>query len=83
MNKRMPVGLMLSACMAVAQVGIFSLASGQETKGLRVVSDQTVTGFAFPESVAYDPKVKVLYVGQFGSELKPAEKDGKDRKSVV
>jgi len=30
-------------------------------------------------SVAYDPKAKVLYVGQFGSELKPAEKDGKGK----
>jgi hypothetical protein len=58
-------------------------AYGQEAKGLRVVSDQTVRGFAFPESVAYDPKAKVLYVGQFGSELKPAEKDGKGKISKV
>jgi sugar lactone lactonase YvrE len=58
-------------------------ASAQETKALRVVSERTATGFAFPESVAYDPRAKVLYVSQFGSELKPAEKDGKGRISKV
>ena len=79
MNKGMPVGLVLSACVAVAQMGIAAQAFAQEAKGLRVISDQTVTGFAFPESVAYDPKAKVLYMGQFGSELKPAEKDGKGK----
>jgi hypothetical protein len=83
MNKGMLVGLVLSACMAVAQVGMSPQAFGQEAKGLRVVSDRTVTGFAFPESVAYDPKAKVLYMGQFGSELKPAEKDGKGRISKL
>jgi sugar lactone lactonase YvrE len=52
-------------------------------KPLRVVSEQTVKGFAFPESVACDPQAKVLYVSEFGSELKPAEKDGKGRISRV
>jgi hypothetical protein len=43
----------------------------------RVSSDQSVGGFRFPESAAYDPKGKVLYVGNFGGEkLAPAEKDG-------
>ncbi|MGH8648593.1 MAG: hypothetical protein ACREUP_04705, partial [Burkholderiales bacterium] len=65
------------------QLGLSLGAYAQEGKGLRVVSDQTVTGFAFPESVAYDPKAKVLYVGQFGSELKPAEKDGKGKISKL
>ena len=83
MNKRMPVCLVLSACAAVAQLVISPLASGQEGKGLRVVSDQTVSGFAYPESIAYDPKAKVLYMGQFGPELKPAEKDGKGRISKL
>ena len=54
-----------------------------ELKPLRVVSDDTVRGFAFPESVAYDPRGKVLYVSEFGSELKPLEKDGKGRISRV
>jgi len=43
---------------------------------VKVVSDKTATGFKFPESVAYDPVAKVLYVGSFGgTELKPGEKD--------
>jgi sugar lactone lactonase YvrE len=51
---------------------------------LRVVSEQTATGFTFPESVAYDPGAKVLYVSQFGgTELKPAEKDGNGKISRV
>jgi len=82
MSKGMPVGLVLSVCMAVAQLGISGAASGQEAKGLRVVSDRTVTGIAFPESVAYDPKAKVLYTGQW-SELKPPDKDGKGRISKL
>src|SRR5512134_2261009 len=82
MNKRTPVGLVLSVCMAVAQLGISGAASGQEAKGLRVVSDQTVTGISFPESVAYDPKAKVLYTGQW-AELKPPEKDGKGKISKL
>jgi DNA-binding beta-propeller fold protein YncE len=43
---------------------------------MKVVSEKTATGFKFPESVAYDPEAKVLYVGSFGgTELKPGEKD--------
>jgi len=43
---------------------------------MKVVSEKTATGFKFPESVAYDPAAKVLYVGSFGgTELKTAEKD--------
>jgi len=42
---------------------------------LKVVSDKTVGGFAWPESVGCDAKNKVLYVGNFGSKLAPAEKD--------
>jgi hypothetical protein len=83
MYKGMLVGLILSACVAAAQLVISLPALGQDAKGLRVVSDQTVTGFQFPESVAYDPRAKVLYVSQFGSELKPAEKDGKGKISKV
>jgi hypothetical protein len=43
---------------------------------LKVASDKTITGLKFPESVAYDAKAKVFYVSQFGSELKPTQKDG-------
>lgn len=82
MNKRTLAGLVLPVCMAVAQLGTSGAASGQEAKGLRVVSDQTVTGISFPESVAYDPKAKVLYTGQW-AELKPPEKDGKGKISKL
>jgi len=72
----------LSAFLAAAQFAISPQASAQGK--LRVVSEQTVTGFAFPESAAYDPGEKVLYVGQFGgTELKPAEKDGLGKISKV
>src|SRR5512134_2547795 len=85
MRREMSIALVLSifslaGCgQTVTQPG----ASGQEAKPLRVVSEQTVKGFAFPESVAYDPQGRVLYVSEFGSELKPAEKDGKGRISKV
>jgi hypothetical protein len=58
-------------------------ASGKEGKALKVVSDQTVTGFPFPESIACDAKARVLYVGQFVSGLKPADKDGQGKISKV
>jgi hypothetical protein len=44
---------------------------------LRVASERSASGFANPESVAYDAKDKVLYVGNFGSpKFDPALKDG-------
>lgn len=52
-------------------------------EGMKVVSDRTVTGFEFPESVAYDPAGQVLYVSEFGSALKPVEKDGQGHISKV
>jgi len=82
MKNAMRAGLVLSVCVVVVQAAP-AQAADKEPKALRVVSDQAVTGFKFPESVAYDPKAKVLYVGQFGSELKPAEKDGQGKISKV
>src|SRR5687767_3023779 len=72
MSKRLSIALSMLAALAIS-----APAAGAETKGLRVGSDQTVTGFPFPESVACDAKNKALYVSQFGSKLAPAEKDGK------
>jgi hypothetical protein len=61
----------------VAAVTLSMVAAAASAQGWRVSSDQTVGGFKFPESAAYDPKGKVLYVGNFGGEkLAPAEKDG-------
>jgi hypothetical protein len=45
--------------------------------------EQTVGGFAFPESVAYDAKAKALCVSEFGSMLDPVLKDGMGRVSKV
>lgn len=84
MSRGMIVGLILSACIAVMQMGIAPEGAAADMNKLRAVSEQTVTGFAFPESVAYDPSAKVLYVSQFGgTEPKPAEKDGKGKISKV
>lgn len=83
MRRGILIALALSASLAIGQTGISPHASAQDVKPPRVVSEQTVKGFAFPESVAYDPQAKVLYVSEFGSELKPAEKDGKGRISKV
>jgi hypothetical protein len=71
--------------LAVSLAGCAQTSSSgmQDAKPLRVVSEQTAKGFAFPESVAYDSQARVLYVSEFGSELKPLEKDGKGRISRV
>jgi hypothetical protein len=60
-----------------------AIAQAAFAQDLKVVSESTVTGFPFPESVGCDTKAKVLYVSQFVSALKPAEKDGKGRISKV
>lgn len=60
---------MLAVALGFAMLPLPALA-------VKVISEKTVAGFKFPESVAYDPDAKVLYVGSFGgTELKPAEKD--------
>jgi hypothetical protein len=67
-----------------AVIALSVLAGAASAQGWRVSSDQTVGGFKFPESAAYDPKAKVLYVGNFGGEkLAPAEKDGQGYISKV
>jgi sugar lactone lactonase YvrE len=83
MSKTLVIAVVLAASLLGVEMGISPRGSAQDIKAIRVVSEQTATGFAFPESVAYDPQAKVLYVSQFGSELKPADKDGKGRISKV
>ena len=74
----------LWATAPAAFVFALTAVSGSLSAGeVRVVSDITVTGFAFPESVAYDASANVLYVSEFGSELKPTLKDGAGRISKV
>jgi len=56
--------------------GLLGLAAGSSF-AQNTPTDQTIGGFVFPESCAYDPRGKALYVGNFGGEkLAPAEKDG-------
>jgi hypothetical protein len=77
-------GVVAVACVVAAHSVGVAETSAAEAKKWRVISEQTASGFAFPESAAYDPKAKMLYVGQFGGkELKPAEKDGQSRISKV
>lgn len=80
MSRAMTAGLVLLVGMA----GFACNASAAEAGKLRVVSDQTITGFTFPESVGCDPGGKALYVSEFGGvALKPAEKDGNGRISKL
>ncbi len=67
-----------AACVLLSGVVALGLAMSLPLPALamKVISEKTATGFKFPESVAYDPEAKVLYVGSFGgTELKPGEKD--------
>jgi DNA-binding beta-propeller fold protein YncE len=80
--KGTPMYLALSIVTAVCQFGLATAASAQAST-LRVTSEQTVGGFAFPESVAYDPNAKALYASEFVSKLDPVLKDGKGRISKV
>ena len=79
MRRVVSIGLALTVLVVIGLPGL----GGEAHAQVRVVSERTATGFKFPESVAYDPQAKVLYVSEFGSELKPAEKDGKGRISRV
>jgi len=79
-RSRYLLGAALSAAVVVVLAGLPAAVSAE---GMKVISDKTVAGFKFPESVAYDPAAKVLYVSEFGSELKPTQKDGKGRISKV
>ncbi|MGE0725045.1 MAG: hypothetical protein AB7O45_11760 [Alphaproteobacteria bacterium] len=77
---------MSAACAVLATVAFSTgpaLAASAPAAALKVVSDKTVTGIPFPESVGCDAKGKVLYVSQFVSALKPTDKDGKGRISKV
>ena len=77
MTRKLSIGLAVSAIVAA------SFVPDTYAQDPKAVSETTVTGFPFPESVGCDAKAKVLYVSQFVSELKPAEKDGKGRISKV
>jgi hypothetical protein len=75
MKTKLLIRLSLAALAAAAPA--------THAQGMKAVSESTVSGFPFPESVGCDAKNKVLYVSQFVSELKPLEKDGKGRISKI
>ncbi len=80
MSSKIPLLATVPAAFVIALTAVSGpLSAGEVT----VVSDTTVTGFTYPESVAYDANAKVLYVSEFGSELKPTLKDGAGRISKV
>lgn len=67
----------MSAGLALATALVAFAAAPSSAKEWKVISEKTVTGFGHVESVAYDPREKVFYTGDFGPDLKPADKDGK------
>lgn len=73
------IGKISFACVLVTSLALTSASA----KELKVLSEQTVTGFGHVESVAYDPKGKAFYTSDFGPDLKPADKDGKGQISKV
>jgi sugar lactone lactonase YvrE len=80
MRRAVSVGL-VSAAFVIALAWAASVAVFAAE--LKFLSEQTLTGFKFPESVGCDPQGKALYASEFGSELKPLEKDGKGRISKL
>ncbi|APV52096.1 hypothetical protein BWI17_21945 [Betaproteobacteria bacterium GR16-43] len=68
---------MTASILALAGLAA-AFATPAAAEGWKVASEKTITGLVFPESVGCDAAGKALYVGSFGgTELKPAEKDGK------
>jgi hypothetical protein len=71
MHRKVSFSLSFAAALTLSQ-----LAFAPEARAdWHVTSDQTVGGFKWAESVAYDAKRKVLYAGAFGTKLDPALKD--------
>ncbi|HET7885357.1 MAG TPA: hypothetical protein VFL62_03940 [Bradyrhizobium sp.] len=78
--QRFSISLTWSICL----VGFHAMIAAPVcAKEFKVLSEQTTTGFGHVESVAYDPKAKVLYTSDFGPDLKPGDKDGKGKITKV
>jgi hypothetical protein len=84
MSKRLAFITTLAGCLIILQmiIGLGGIVHDACAE-LRVISDQVIRGFAHPESVAFEPSKRVLYVSQFASVLKPTLKDGKGKISKV
>jgi hypothetical protein len=83
MSRKNGYFLALVGWLVILETGICADGFCQDAGKMSIVNDTRITGFVNPESVAYDPFSKVLYVSQFGSVLKPTLKDGKGRVSKV
>lgn len=68
---------MVSICASILLAGCATMGGQDAARELKVVSETSLKGFVFPESVGCDATQGVLYVSNFGgSKLAPAEKDG-------
>jgi len=76
MDRTILKGLAPAAIVALLQI---ATSPGLFAQEIKVLSDQAVTGFQFPESIGCTADGTSLYVSQFGSELKPVQKDGKGK----
>ncbi|MGI8524675.1 MAG: hypothetical protein ACR2K5_00580 [Pseudolabrys sp.] len=79
MRKVPSIASILGACVSLAALAAMPAAA----KELKVISEKTASGFGHNESVVYDSVRNVFYTGDFGGELKPAEKDGKGKINQV
>jgi hypothetical protein len=79
-TRKASFSLAFSTCLIIFQMMVAPPAPAKE---LKVLSEQTTTGFGHVESVAYDPKNKVLYTSDFGPDLKPADKDARGKITKV
>lgn len=72
---------MKSSFVALALLGAMAVAAPQAiAKEFKVISEKTITGAGTAESVAYDPKEKVFYAGDFGAPAGTSgDKDGKGK----
>jgi len=74
---------MQSKWMRLSGVLGMALSMPAMAAGIEVIADDAIGGFRFPESVACDAESGALYVSEFVSALKPAEKDGQGRIAKV
>ena len=67
MPTRIAIALAVLVALAVGPLGLAPQSDAQDVKPLRVVSEQTVKGFAFPETVTYDPRCTSATTGRISS----------------
>jgi len=65
--------------LSLSMLAIFQLATvdGAEAGGWKLISEQTVSGFNHPSSVACDIWNNMIYVSDYGPELEPTSANDK------